>query len=130
MTPELLKIVETEYGLQNVVLLKRVEQGVLSNNYIIESNDTKYFLKHHRHNDLERIRKIHTVESFFSEKGFPVILSLPNKDNSLVIQIEEQYYSLLPFVDGILAQRRKWFLSSLQLWESFWQKCNWQGSLM
>lgn len=100
MDQEILIEIENAYNLSNLKLVQKVEEGALSNNYIVESNGVQYFLKHHRHANPKLIKKIHKVENFFSEKGFPVILSLPNIHNELFTKFGNQYYGLLPFHKG------------------------------
>ncbi|QQS23122.1 phosphotransferase [bacterium] len=102
---QVLKIISELYSIENLKLLHRVEEGVLSNNYILEADGQKYFLKHHRSNIVHKIGQIHQVEKYFSQQGFPVILALPTKDNKLYFTSEDQYYSLLPFTPGKLVKR-------------------------
>lgn len=96
----LLAQVGREYGLHRVQLVRKVAVGALSNNYVVSSGGTRYFLKHYRAKVKDRIVGIHAAKHFFSAGGIPVILPLPTQAGSTYFLYEDQAYALFPYVVG------------------------------
>lgn len=86
------------YGLE-LKLVRKVESGFLSENYILEGGDIKYFLKKYRFDDQARIEEIHSVKKYFFDGGVPVIFPLQTRDGRTFFPLEGGYYALFPFVD-------------------------------
>ena len=86
------------YGLE-LKLVRKVESGFLSENYILEGGDVKYFLKKYRFDDQARIEEIHSVKKYFFDGGVPVIFPLQTRDGRTFFPLEGGYYALFPFVD-------------------------------
>lgn len=106
MSPEVLNAVGESYGLSNLEFISKVTEGYLSNNFVIENDGKKYFLKQYRYTDLEKIKEIHRVKFFFSEGGIPVILPLKNRAGDFISPIDGKFYSLFPFIEGRIIRRK------------------------
>jgi len=86
-----------EVGIKNIT---EVTRGYLSKNFIIETASGKYFLKQYRTKDQKRIEDIQAVKQFFYSHGIPVVLPILNKRDERLIKINDDFYSLFPFVSG------------------------------
>ena len=92
------------YGLQ-LKLENKVTKGFLSDNYVLTDGKTKYFLKKYRFEDPKRIKEIHLSKKYFSDGGIPVILPLPTRDGDTFFTINNENYSLFPFINGKQLER-------------------------
>lgn len=102
LTEDLLKKIQDLYKLGHPVeVLRRVEKGVLSQNYILQSGKDKYFLKKYRDFGIERLKEIHAVKQFFGARGIPVIMPLHNRDGVTFCEHSGSYYAFFPYVEGI-----------------------------
>lgn len=88
------------YGLKGVAFVRKIAVGALSNNYIVLSGGTRYFLKHYRAKAKDRIVGIHAAKQFFSLGGISVILPLPTQVGSTYFLFENEAYALFPYVVG------------------------------
>lgn len=109
MIPEelekVLSIVNKIYDLGKLTVLKKVEAGFLSNNFILKGDKDKYFLRQYRFDDTEKIKEIHLKKFFFAKNGIPVILPLPTKKGDLIFDYQDKYYSLFPFAEGKIMKK-------------------------
>ena len=78
----------------------KVDAGYLSDNYLVKSASSDYFLKCYRFSDKRRIIDAHTAKYFFYSRGIPIILPIKDKTGESIQQIGEHYFSLFPFVSG------------------------------
>ncbi len=105
--------ISKEYEVEKISLLHRVDIGYLSNNYILEDNNQKYFLKQYRYKDLDRIKEVHRVKLFFADGGIPIILPIKTKEGNYFFISDDFYYSLFPFIDGKIIERKDLSITSL-----------------
>lgn len=100
---DLLKIVSDLYGIKIPMKYEKVAKGVLSDNYILDTGQEKFFLKKYRFPNEEKIREIHLVKNFFASGGVPVILPIVFEGNKSYFSFRGSCYALFPFVsDGLL----------------------------
>lgn len=90
---------------REATLVKEVQEGYLSRNFILENRGVKFFLKQYRFDSLEKIREIHRAKFFFSSGGIPVILPLQNRNEEYFFEEEGKFYALFPFVSGRIIPR-------------------------
>ena len=88
------------YGLQ-LSVVRKVEAGFLSENYILTDGTAKFFLKKHRHVDNERVEQVCFAEKFFSEGGVSVILPILSIQEKPFFDYKNRFYSLYPYVSGL-----------------------------
>ena len=70
---------------KGVKFVRNIEEGYLSQNYVLETPEKKFFLKQYSDRyELDMVRDIHKVKFFFAKSGIPIIL--PYKDNSNEIE--------------------------------------------
>ena len=94
------------YGLSvSLENLQIVDGGFLSTNFILASNDKKYFLKKYRINKPEKIKETHSIKKYFEENGIPVILPLINNEGQTFFEDDGSIYALFPFINGIHFER-------------------------
>jgi len=100
LNSDLTILIQKLYGFASQVLIvKKVTDGYLSENHIIMTGRTKYFLKKYRFSERERIEEIHRAKAFFSEKGIPVILPISAQEGPF-FEWKGHFYTLFPFVEG------------------------------
>lgn len=97
--------IENLYGLKKLSHHEKVERGALSENHILKSDETLYFLKKYRQPEARRIAEIHSAKHYFSAGGIPVILPYPTKNGETFFKHENSYYALFPFIEGIHIER-------------------------
>jgi len=91
--------IENLYGLK-LAFVEKVEGGFLSDNFVLNNGEAKYFLKKHRHTTQTTVDGISKSERFFAEGGIPVIVALPTADGEDYFEYNSNFYSLYPFVIG------------------------------
>lgn len=94
----LLRRITQLYGLK-LISSKKVADGFLSDNYILGSGNEKYFLKRYRFKNIERIKEIHSVKSYFFNGGIPVIMPILNNNKESFFEYESEFHALFPFID-------------------------------
>lgn len=101
----LIQELETKYDIRVRDVSDRIEKGFLSENHRIETEGGDYFLKKYRFEEESRIKGIHFVKHYFSERGIPVILPLETKSKETYFKKGSSFYTLFPYVDGIQPNR-------------------------
>ncbi len=96
---ELFEKINKLYGVK-ISSFSRVDKGFLSENYILVSDKNKFFLKKYRFDNAEKIREIHSVKKYFSEKDIPVILPIPYMENKTFFELNDSFFALFPFVES------------------------------
>jgi homoserine kinase type II len=96
------KLREKLTDLYNIIAtnFEPVTKGTLSTNFVVHSNNSKYFLKGYKFENKEKISEIHSVKKFFLEGGIPVIMPIEGKHNSTYFELNNKFYALFPFVEG------------------------------
>lgn len=95
----LISEINAMYGL-SLSSPEKVERGFLTENHVLVSGDSKYFLKKYSYSKEEKIKEIHLAKEFFASNGIPVILPIQNKSNLTYFLFEGVYFALFPFVPG------------------------------
>lgn len=87
------------YGL-DMSIVSRIDKGFQSENYILTDGSEKYFFKTYNAScSKERLIEIHQVKKFFFDRGMPVILPVPTKENKTYFESSGNFCSLFPFAD-------------------------------
>lgn len=89
------QLYKLDFDPKNII---KVTAGSMSHNYILIADQTQYFLKQHRDDDLAILKKINLAEQFFSNHQIPVILPLADNEANKFILYENKYYSLYPYI--------------------------------
>lgn len=105
MDEELLRSIESAYGIPSIISAVAVETGVLSSNWILVSSATRYFLKQYRFTERSRIESIHNVKTYFHTQGTPVIMPLASRDGQTCVTYNGGNYSLFPYVKAQSVER-------------------------
>ncbi len=105
MNQALFEKVKETYGIPGIVTFEKVQKGFLSENYKISAEGQNYFLKKYRFEDEEKIKEIHSVKSYFSEGGIPVIMPIRTADDKTFFEHEKSFLALFPFVSGLQPER-------------------------
>lgn len=82
-----------------------VNAGYLSRNWIIITQQGRYFLKEYRFGDSSRVVAAHAALFHFHRAGISVIVPLSTLDNQTICHWEGRFYTLFPFVEGRQLQR-------------------------
>lgn len=98
---KLLATIKDHYGL-DLQVVEKVTRGFLSENHILatRNGETKYFLKRYRFDTEEKIAEIHIAKKYFTEKGIPIILPIPQHNNTTYVNVDGAYFAIFPYVDG------------------------------
>lgn len=101
---EALKQISSFFGLGEVVLKEKIQEGKLNDNYrMIElETGTSYFLRGHRHKDKGMVEKFHAAERFFAAHNIPVLVAL-SRGNESVVEAVSKLYSVYPWIEGVRA---------------------------
>ncbi|MDO8513515.1 MAG: aminoglycoside phosphotransferase family protein [bacterium] len=116
MSDEIIAYINKNYILSIPPVWEKVKGGYLTDNFSIGKGKSRYFLKQYRFDDEKLLQELHQVKLFFSKSGIPVIMPIPDKNNNSFFLYQGKYYTLFPFVTGIIAGRgelTKKHLSSL-----------------
>jgi len=77
----------------------RVQAGYSSDNFIIGSQDKKYFLKRYNKKcDQTRICDIHKTKEFFAANGIPIARPLITKKGESFFKFGGRFYALFPYL--------------------------------
>lgn len=101
-----LKILDLYEIIEDIDIVKTVNEGYLSNNSILQnSKGGSFFLKQYaKAHTLRGIRDIHKVKFYFSKSGIPIILPYRNKRNETIFEYKNRHYALFPFVEGRIVE--------------------------
>ena len=94
----LLQEISRLYGLE-LSFVEKANKGILTENYILADEVTKYFLKKYSFDNEARVQEVHSAKKWFSDNGVPVILPIKNSADTYFF-FENAYYALFPFVLG------------------------------
>lgn len=97
MNELLLKEINNLYQIK-VKVYEKVTRGVLSENHILYTPNSKYFLKKYRFDNQEKIEEIHSVKKYFSQNGIPIILPILNNKKNTFFCFENSFYAIFPFI--------------------------------
>lgn len=100
LTPEISKIISDAYGLDDIVSIEKVEEGVINHNYILASTKGKYFLKTNSIKIKEAVPYTYTAENFMSMKGVPAVTMLKTTDGQIYLEFEGMIYTLYPYIES------------------------------
>lgn len=84
----------------DAILFEPVTKGMLSTNFIVHTDNKKYFLKCYRFNSESKIKEIHSIKQFFNKGGISVIMPIPTNTGKTYFDLESKFYTLFPFIAG------------------------------
>lgn len=103
---EVLEKIRKLYGVaEKAELFEKVKDGYMSQNFILQNDGTKLFLKQYRFDNLEKIKEIHRAKFFFASGNIPVILPIQDNEGDYIFDHAGKFYSLFPFVEGKIIRR-------------------------
>lgn len=90
------------YDLGQLRTTCRVEQGVINDNWIVETVRGRYFLKR-RHPDLKNAELIyaqHELIQHLRHSGFPAPAIIPNRRGETLLILDGEFYEIQEFIEG------------------------------
>jgi Ser/Thr protein kinase RdoA (MazF antagonist) len=100
-------IIKIYQNFDDILSAKKVTEGYLSQNYILESTKGKFFLKQYRNAyTVDNIKDIHKVAYFFSQNDIPIVLPVKNNQDKTYFMFNKRIFALFPFVKGIKVDRK------------------------
>ncbi len=90
----------SEYDIGDHISIKKVQEGVLNDNYILETTTGKYFIKSVREKTRDRLKMIYGVESLMKSRGIPAVAMLKTKSGDIFVADETEVYTLYPFIEA------------------------------
>lgn len=97
---EKIKKICSEYDIGSHSSIEKVQEGVLNDNYILETTTGKYFIKSVREKAKDRLEMIFGVESLMKSRGIPAIAMIKTKSGSIFVKDEIEIYTLYPFIEA------------------------------
>lgn len=101
-TKDELKHVLSFYDIGDLKRAYRVEQGVVNDNWIVETVQGRYFFKK-RHPELrnaELIRAQHDLTEYLRRPGFPAPAIIPNRQGETLLILDGEFYEIQAFIAG------------------------------
>ncbi len=100
MDKQLLAKINSLYSLPTLSYKGKAKGGFLSDNYVLQTKTSTYFLKKYRQSVGDRLPVITKTEQFFANADIPIILPILTKKGSSFFSVEGYHYSLYPFISG------------------------------
>lgn len=99
---ELLARVLSHYGLGQAASVQPVEEGLVDDNWIVETNRGRYFLKRHHpaRSQPDRIRAQHALVAWLWAAGFPAPNILGTLAGDSLLILDGRAYELQDYIDG------------------------------
>jgi Ser/Thr protein kinase RdoA (MazF antagonist) len=89
------------FGIGRVTGIEPMHGGLLCQNFNVETETGRYFLKQYRKQTSTWVYEIKFAEQYFASNDVPVILPLKDDSERSAFWHEDNWYSLFPFVSGI-----------------------------
>lgn len=103
-----LKIALKQYGIENFVILKKMNEGYINNVWLIRNNENKKLIIKQRDVALEgHLEENIKLVEFLKNKGFPIINLIPNIKHKKITKINNYYYELTSFINGGHPEKKK-----------------------
>lgn len=94
------------YKLQNLQFVRRITEGVLSDNVVLSDGQRLLFFKTYNPKySHEWIKKVHEVKQFFADQGIPVILPIHDKLDDTSFEANDRIHALFPYIEGRKLER-------------------------
>ncbi len=90
------------YNLGELRTIHRVERGFVNENWIVETNQGRYFLKR-RHPHLRQpdvIRVQHALVKHLRQAGFPAPAVVPTADGETLLILDSECYEIQEYIEG------------------------------
>jgi homoserine kinase type II len=100
ISPDKIQKICSEYDIGSHVSIEKVQEGVLNDNYILETPTGKYFIKSVREKTQDRLKMIYGVESLMKSGGIPAVAMLKTKSGDISVTDETEVYTLYPFIEA------------------------------
>lgn len=99
-------IVQSYLQIETITSTKKVNEGYLSHNHILETNQGKYFLKQYREEYKEDgVKDIHKVVRLLFNKGIAAVKPIKNKNGDTHFIFNSHIYTLFPFLSALTVDR-------------------------
>ncbi len=96
--------IQQHYSLGAVLSYEKIQEGVCTENYRIETSTGVYLLKQHRGNTIPKLDTIEKTQFFLRDNMVPAVTPVMVNNNEYHIIVDEKYYSIYPFVTGFDGQ--------------------------
>lgn len=90
----------SEYDIGNFISIDKVPEGVLNDNYILNTATGKYFIKSVREKAKDKLKTIYSVETFMKDRGIPAVTMLTTKSGDIFVSNDTEVYTLYPFIEA------------------------------
>jgi len=102
MDEELIRKIENLYNISTLRFVEKVSGGYLSNNFIVKTEEAKYFLKQYRFTVVNKIEEVQAVKKYFYSCHIPAIMPLETTEGKTYFEFNDGYFALFPFVEGVV----------------------------
>lgn len=90
----------SEYDIGEYIAINKIDQGVLNDNYFLETTTGKYFIKSVREKARGGLKTIYGIEFFMKNRGIPAVAMLETKSGDIFITENLEVYTLYHFIEG------------------------------
>lgn len=101
LSSKVIKELCANYSFKNVEVEQKLG-GLSSLNYKIKSDGRYFVLKCLGLKEVSKLEKVESMVSLLQEKGWPVPAFMPNHVSKICTMIEDYYFVLYPFVEGVI----------------------------
>lgn len=95
-------ILKELYGYPSVADFRSIGGGYITENFLLSDGHRSYFLKRYNTTDTSRIHDITVAYQRFARGGIPVIEPIKNTQEESCFYLDEAWWGVFPYVDGIL----------------------------
>jgi Ser/Thr protein kinase RdoA (MazF antagonist) len=91
-----------DYDLGQLLAIHEITEGILNNNYILDTTKGKYFVKSIRDKRKSSATYIAAVEEFMFSKGIPAVKMMHTRTapDEKFVMYDEKVYTLYPFIES------------------------------
>lgn len=111
---QLCEMLKELYNIESVADLRSIGGGFTTENFLFSDGEDTYFLKRYNTTDTARIHDIATAYERFFQGGIPVIQPIKNYQGESCFFLDEAWWGVFPFVEGIMKRSENLTLNDIQ----------------
>ncbi len=100
LSPEKIKVICDEYGVGDFISIGKIAEGVLNENYFLQTATGKYFIKSVRGKLKNKLEMIFWIESFMKSQEIPAIVMQKTRSGTISLELGEETITLYPFIEN------------------------------
>lgn len=101
INPEHLERLCRDFGVGVNPITEENSEGVLNKNYLLTTDQGRYFIKSVREKRKSSVPYIAAVEEFFFRRGIPAVCMRRTQDGSAFAEYDSSVYTVYPFLESV-----------------------------